>query len=257
MTYLANVDKETFWAHKTWPSFANRPDREETVVILPFVGFADWGLGHPLDIEETVSLAVLKCAVQGVKSKIPIQVVPPLRFVLGPYANCAFSIEPETAYQFIEEVVHSIHLTGFKKVVLYNSSPWNEELINKACARDLRIKYGMQMFSVNLYGLGLDFHPIRSTSRKRLQTLGTHLLDKEPNLESSVNKTIPVDGLTPGDAISASALNESLSLEQAHRKGPQILSESSDHLARLLKEIHERQPLADDGRIEQKNGVLQ
>ena len=65
MTYLANVDKDTFWAHKTWPSFASRPDREETVVILPFVGFADWGLGHPFDIEEIVSMAVLKCAVQG------------------------------------------------------------------------------------------------------------------------------------------------------------------------------------------------
>ena len=180
-------------------------------------------------------------------------------FVLGPYANCAFSIDPETAYQVhVEEVVRNPSTSrDSEKLFLYNSSPWNEELINKACARDLRIKYGMQMFSVNLYGLGLDFHPVRSTSRKRLQTLGTHLLDKEPNLESSVNKTIPVDGLTPGDAISASALIESLSLEQAHRKGPQILSESSDHLARLLKEIHERQPLADDGRIEQKNGVLQ
>lgn len=255
MTYIANADKETFWAHATWDAYARLPDKKKYLVIVPLAGFADWGLGHPLDIEETISMAVLKQAVEQTKEEIPIKVVPPLRFVLGPYANCAFSIDPETAYQFVEEVVHSIYITGFRKIVFFNSSPWNEEIINKACARDLRIKYGVQPFSINLYGLGLDFHPVRSTSRRKLQTLGTYLLNREPDINGSGDKIIPADALSVGSADGAPALTDCIPLEEARKEGPAILEDAGEHLSRLFVEIHERKPLPNDGKFEQKKGL--
>ena len=237
MTEIANVDKETFWAHQSWPAFADWPDKEEVVVVVPFVGFADWGLGHPLDLEEIVGMEVLRSAVEGVKGTVTLLVVPPLRFVLGPYANCAFGVDPETAYQFVVEVVQSIHLAGFRKIVLFNTSPWSEDLINKACARDLRIELGLQMFSINLYGLGLDFHPVRSGSRTRVQTLGTFLLNSEPSFDGGSDREIPSDGLSPGESHRGSTLVEFRTLQEAHREGPVILRESAEHLGQLLKEI--------------------
>ena len=237
MTEIANVDRETFWAHQSWPSLADRLDKERVIVVVPFAGYADWGLGHPLDLEEIVGMTVLRRAVEDVKGAIPILVVPPLRFVLGPYGNCAFTIDPETAYQFVVEVVESIHLAGFRKVVLFNTSPWSEDLINKACARDLRIEFGLQIFSVNLYGLGLDFHPVRSGSRRTVQTLGTFLLNREPSFDADPSWRIPSDGLSPGEPDGGPILRGFQTLEEAGREGPNILRESGGHLGRLLREI--------------------
>ncbi len=249
MTQIANIDKDTFWGHHSWVEFAELSNKEKHLAIVPICGFADWGLGHPLDIEETVSMAVLRFAVEQSKDTVPIRVLPPLRFVLGPYPNCFFSIDPETAYRFFEEIVHSIHLSGFKRALLFNSSPWNEEITEKACARDLRIKFGMQMFCINLSALGLDFHPERSTSRRELQTLGSFLLGRGPDLAGNHSKQIPADGLAPGEVGAAPALTECDSLAVARNLGPRILKESGRHLARLFLEIFRRKPLPHDGRI--------
>ena len=243
MTYLANVDKETFWGHRTWADFAAMPEKERTLVVVPFCGMADWGLGHPLDCEEMVAMSVLKRAVEVCRTKVPVMVLPPLRFVLGPYPNCAFSIDPDTAYQFVEEVVRSIHVSGFQKLVLFNSSPWNEDIVNKACARDLRIKFGLQMFSINLHGIGLDFHPVRSNSRREVQTLATFLSGWEPEWEGSAGKPIPSDGLAIGEPTHGSALVDAVSLAEALEKGPRLLESSGRRLARLFQEIHARKPL--------------
>ena len=249
MSQIANVDRETFWANHSWVHFAELSDKEKHLVIVPVCGFADWGLGHPLDVEETVGLAVLKFAIEELKGRVLVRVLPPLRFSLGPYHNCFFSIDPETAYCFVEEVVYSVKLSGFRKVVLFNTSPWNEEITEKACARDLRINLGLQMFSINLSALGLDFHPERSTSRRVVQTLATFLLGREPNLADNFSKQIPSDGLAPSEVGAAPALTECDSLMEAGRVGPRILSESGQRLARLLCDVHDRESLPDGGRI--------
>ncbi len=255
MTYIADVEKNTFWAHRSWTRFAEIEDKHNHLIVVPVFGFADWGLGHPMDLEEIAGMAILKQAVKTIKGFLSLIVVPPLRFVLGPYQNCAFSLDPETAYDFVEEVVHSIHITGFNKVVFFNTSPWNEEIINKACARDLRIKYAMQMFSINLYGLGLDFHPVRSKSRSQLQTMGTYLLEKEPILSADEGKLVPSDALELGEAAHAPALVDFTPIEQARREGSALLRQTGESLAGLLLEISERPPLPHDGVIYQKKGL--
>ncbi len=252
MTYIANVDKDTFWAHATWEQFARLPDKEKVLVIVPVVGFADWGLGHPLDSEEIVSMAILREAVRGVGQDVLLKVLPPLRFVLGPYRNTFFGLDPETAYDFVEEVVHSVGISGFRRIVFYNSNPWNEEIIDKAVARDLRIKYGYQIFSINLYGLGLDFHPVRSSSRRRLQTLLTFLLDEEPLVDAPAFRNVPSDALELGEAEAGLALDSFDRVDVAADEGPEIVEETGRRLARLLAEIQARPPLANDGKIENR-----
>ncbi len=62
--HLCVADEASFWPWFRWPDFAAWPGKSETVVVLPIVGFADWGLGHALDIEETLAMPVLRQAAE-------------------------------------------------------------------------------------------------------------------------------------------------------------------------------------------------
>ena len=177
---LCIADDATFWPWRRWPEFSRWPDPESTVVVVPVAGFADWHLGQPLDAEETVLLSVLKAASDAWNPRQSLLVTPPLRFVVGPEANAAFAVDVPTAHAFIAEIVHSIVAAGFRRVVLFNASPWNEEIVS-AAGRDLRIALGVQMFTLQLSGLGLDFHPTRGGDRQKLRALiaGLPSADKE------------------------------------------------------------------------------
>jgi hypothetical protein len=169
-----------------------------------------------MDSEETVLLSVLREASQQRPSNLPLLVLPPVRFVLGPDAGCAFAVDPPLAHGLLAELLASVSASGFRKVVLYNSSPWNEELI-ATVARDNRIALGLQIFRVSLSGLGLDLHPTRSQSRGQFQTLVTALTGREP-------EALPVEVTAPatrpwGDERVYPLLNAPLPLEAARAAG--------------------------------------
>ena len=164
---LCNADDATFWAWHRWPEFARWKAPATTVVVIPLAGFCDWGLDRPLDSEETVLLSVLRAASESRTPDQSLLVTPPLRFVVGPNAHCAFAVDVPTAHAFIAEVTASVAVAGFRRLVLFNASPWNEELV-VAASRDLRIALGVQLFTIHLSALGLDFLPSRSPDRTRL-----------------------------------------------------------------------------------------
>lgn len=209
-TPLCLADEATFWPWLPWTDFARWPDKAGTTVVLPVTGFADWGLDAPLDAEETVALSVLRAA--SARPALPpgkLLVLPPQRFVVGPSASCAFPVDVPTAHAALDEWCASVAAAGFRRIVIYNSSPWNEELVD-AAARDIRIARGLQMFCVNLSALGLDFAPWRDGERTALRALLAELA-------------------TTAD-------------------GP-LLAAASAHLARLIVEISARPPLPRDGAL--------
>ena len=152
VTPLCIADDATFWPWHRWPEFHRWPDRERTLVILPLAGSADWGLGHPMDSEETVLLSVLREASQQRPSNLPLLVLPPVRFVLGPDAGCAFAVDPPLAHGLLAELLASVSASCFRKGVLYNSRPCNEDLIDSV-ARDHCMTRGLQILCVSLSGL--------------------------------------------------------------------------------------------------------
>jgi creatinine amidohydrolase len=80
---LCVADDATFWPWFSSPTIGAWPERERTVVILPLAGMADWGLGHPLDSEETVLTHVLRDACRLIpKGNRPL-VAPVLRCAFG------------------------------------------------------------------------------------------------------------------------------------------------------------------------------
>ncbi|MCU0792974.1 MAG: creatininase family protein, partial [Opitutaceae bacterium] len=170
-TPLCLADDATFWPWSRWTELARWPDKADTVVVLPVTGLADWGLDAPLDAEETVALSILRAA--AARPALPagrLLVLPPQRFVAGSSESCAFAVDVPTAHAALDEWCASVAAAGFRRIVLYNSSPWNEELVD-AAARDIRIARGLQMFCVNLSALGLDFAPWRGGERAELRAL--------------------------------------------------------------------------------------
>jgi creatinine amidohydrolase len=246
LTPLCVADDATFWPWRRWPEFSRWPDPAKTIVVVPLAGTADWGLGHALDAEETVLTHVLRAASQARSPSLPLLVVPPLRFVLGPDAGCAFAIDPPTAHTFLADVLGSIAVSNFKKVVLFNASPWNEEFI-AAVARDNRIALGLQIFRISLSGLGLDLHPVRSQSRRKFQTLVTALTDREPDAS-------PADSAAPatrawGDERIFPLPGPAVALDAARTEGAATLAAAAQKLLSLLGEIHARPPLPHGGKI--------
>jgi hypothetical protein len=213
------------------------------VVVIPVAGLADWGLGHPLDAEESVLLPVLAAASRLRPPDRRLLVIPPLRFVAGPDRGCAFAVEPPVAHALIAEVAASIGAAGFRRIVLFNASPWNEELC-AAAARDLRVGRGLHLFCIQLSSLGLDFHPGRSRDRRRVQTLVTALTGRAPEATGG-EASLPGWGEEPVTPLAGPALD----LAAAQAEGAVTLAAAAKRLAGLLGEIGARPPLRDDGRI--------
>jgi hypothetical protein len=201
------------------------------------VGLADWGLGHPLDAEETILTHVLKEACRMTPNARKPLVVPPLRFVFGADKSCAFPVDQPTALALITEVTHSVAAAGFKRVVVMNSSPWNEEICG-AATRDLRVFRNLHMFQLHLSAIELDFHPIRSRSRRRVQTLATFLLGAEPEKFEGPG-TSPSWGEEPVTPLAGPAAT----LAQAAAEGPALLSTAAGRVAKLLSDIRDRAAL--------------
>jgi creatinine amidohydrolase len=236
---LCVADGATFWAWHSSPKLGSWPNPARTVVIIPLAGMADWGLGHPLDAEETVLLHVLQGACRLVAADRKPLVLPPLRFVFGADPSCAFPVDQPTAHALIAEAAASVAAAGFRKIVLLNSSPWNEELCG-AAARDLRVSRTLHMFQVHLSALGLDFHPVRSKSRRTLQTLLTALSGAEPEPQESGKHS---KTFTWGDESVVPLPGPALGLKAARAEGAATLAAAAGRLAGLISDIHDRAPL--------------
>lgn len=210
---------ESLWALRSWAEFSSMENRDKRVVILPVTGMSDWSLGAPLDFEECLTLSILQCALQNSPDPKRFIVVPPIRFCLGRRDQSFFSLDPETAHAFIEEVVASIHSHGFRKIVFLNSSPLNEDLVD-AAGRDLRIQLGVQPFCINLRGIGLDLQ-------------------------------------SPEHRDKLLAIRDALfSPESGDEQGKALLESAGKDLLSLLDEVYTFAPLRNEGRIPTKTYPL-
>jgi hypothetical protein len=145
MFRLSHDDLRTAWSHRTWEDFAAAPASDTRIAILPLHGFADHGLGLPLHLEEVIGSRLLRDALAGIPPSEAC-VLPPLRHVVGPYAACSFSVDPDTALALIGEIAAGVHAAGFRKLVLLSSSPWATELTATA-ALEARVALGLHTSS--------------------------------------------------------------------------------------------------------------
>ena len=224
----ANADSATAWAHQTWSDLAARADKDRTLVILPVHGFGDHGLGLPLNTEEIVGSAVLRAAIDSAALQPHVLVLPPFQFGAAPYAHSHFGVDPETALDALGEILTSIKTSGFTRVLLFNTSPWNAELAGTA-ALDARIALDLRPYVVGSAGLGLPFHPA-DPRRTQTQAVAARLLGQSP--ASSAPADIRDTDFRPGFYAQPSPVAPDLSLDAAT-----LFSAAAHTLAGFLREI--------------------
>lgn len=233
---LSAVPDDCSWSSRTWQDFARAKNQTRRLVVLPLFGFADWGLGRSIDLEETLGTAVLQQALARwpARANTPL-ILPPLRFVLGPYSHTLFGIDFETAVELVREIGASVHAAGFQRLALFNTSPWNEELIN-AAGRDLRVEFGLQVFLVNLGALGLDLHPVRSPDRDVVQCAACACTGALPAREKSAGR-ISLPEFRPGHIQQPPPLAFRRKLPDAIEEGQGHLAAAGERLASLFGEM--------------------
>jgi creatinine amidohydrolase len=235
MTWLANVDRGTFWAHHPWSEFASLAAKDRSLVILPLFGFADHGLGLPLDAEEILGSAVIRHAVIQAGNTVPCLVLPPVRFGLAPYPGSFFGIDADTAHALLHEIAASVKSAGFSKLVFFATSPWHRELVIDA-SRDIRVAQKLQTFIIQTPALGFNFHPA-SEKRTHAQAAVSHLLGTPVRPSTHPADMRDVD-FRPGCYLQPSPLAPDSSID-----GAAVISAAGQHLARLFADIQARAPL--------------
>lgn len=225
----ANADSASAWAHQTWSDLDARPDKARVLVILPVHGFADHGLGLPLDTEETVGSALLRSSVAASGLAAHILVLPPFTFGAAPYAHTHFGTDPETALDALGELLSSVKASGFTRVLLFNTSPWNTELAGTA-ALDARTALDLRTYVIGSAGLGLGFHP-EDPKRARTQAVAALLLGRLPAPAATPADVRDTD-FRPGFYAQPAPLTPDPELD-----GERLFTEAAARLASLLQEI--------------------
>ena len=240
---LSNICSKAQWADLGTTDFALLSGRNRHLIVVPVVGMADWGLGRPLDLEENLTAAVLNRALDQVSDQIDLLVLPPQRFVAAPYDHAFFGLDAESTETALNELARSIHASGFRRLLFLNASPWNEEIIDTT-ARDLRVATGMEIFCINLAGIGLDLHPGRSRNRVEIQQAASFVYgdrSDEPRLPARTELT----WFRPGRFDQPAPLSSTPDHAVAMDLGRRVITQSGDHLGSLLREIHDRPALPD------------
>lgn len=245
---LADLPDAVLWSSRTWPDFARARGGRSNLALLPVFGMADWGLGRAIDLEETLGCGVLRALLAADEAwSEQLTILPPLRFALGPYPHSLFPIDYETALDLMREIGESLVAAGIRRMVMFNSSPWNEELM-ETCACDLRAGLGLQTFVINLESLGLDLHPVRSSTRTIVQAVAC-ALSRRPPANDAPRSDCRLIEFRPGDIRQPPPLALSKSLDASVQDGWTALAEAGTRFARLLAEIAAHPALAHDGAI--------
>ena len=227
--WLANAAASTAWAHRTWSELAARTDKETTVVILPVHGFADHGMGLPLDAEEVAGSAVLRAAVESISPSTPALMLPPLRFGAAPYAHTFFGVDAPTALASLQEIAAGVKSAGFCKLLFFNTNPWNAELVSTA-ALEIRVRQGLSTYVIKSGGIGLGFHSADATCRQT-QAMAASLLAIRPD-EKTIAPNMKDAEFRPGFYGQPEPVAFDASLD-----GRALLIATADKLAALLREI--------------------
>ncbi len=248
---LVDLPDAVLWTSRTWTDFARLSARQRasTLVVLPLFGFGDWGLGRSIDLEEQIGAAVLRQAVEKAgKPAAELLIMPPLRFVLGPYVHNLFGVDFETALDLLHEIATSVKTAGFRKLVLFTTSPWNEELIDVA-GRAMRVRLGIQAFQISLGALGLDLHPLRASDRSAVQLAASACARRAPNDAAMSVEAIALREFRPGNVEQPGPVRLPLPLEEAIPAGEKVIVAAARKFSHLCAEIARKAALPNEGRI--------
>jgi creatinine amidohydrolase len=147
------IPDNRFLPYFTWKQ-VDALSREDTLFILPTAAIEQHGHHLPLATDTLLNNYILGHALQLLPAEMPIYALAPICYGKS-NEHLGFpgtlSVSATTMMSVIHDVAESLHQSGFKRLVLYNSHGGNSSLVDMM-ARDLRAEFDMQTFC--LYGAG-------------------------------------------------------------------------------------------------------
>ncbi|HNZ63435.1 MAG TPA: creatininase family protein [Bacillota bacterium] len=143
----------------TWADI-DKIDRSRSLILFPIGAFEQHGRHLPLGTDNLILMEVLKqaqsiCQRNSMHNNLlkNILCLPPLLYG-NSHEHLSFpgtvSLNCRTIASIIENVIESLSIHGFKKLVVFNSHGGNTDLIN-ACSQEWEQKYGTKVFLISLW----------------------------------------------------------------------------------------------------------
>jgi creatinine amidohydrolase len=141
------------FAYLTWKQVDALP-RESTLLVLPTAAIEQHGHHLPLATDTLINNLLLGTALARMPADMPIYALPPVCYgKSNEHIGFAgtLSVSAATFMAVLRDIGASVAVSGFKKLVLFNTHGGNSSLID-VMARDLRAEFGLRVFC--LYGSG-------------------------------------------------------------------------------------------------------
>lgn len=154
---LYNVHPAVAWAYKQWPDFMPDSGTADQIAVLPAASFRSWNPDWPLDLCESVGMALLRKACEEFDPQGEIlRILPSWRFSIEAHREDSFfALDPDAGLKALAEIMNGVKLAGFRKVILFAMSPDLSSWLDVA-GRELRISHHLQPFLIHLADLGYD-----------------------------------------------------------------------------------------------------
>jgi creatinine amidohydrolase len=153
------IPDDRFLPYLTWKQ-VEALDKLSTLIILPTAAIEQHGHHLPLATDTLLNNFILGRALELISPQLPAYALAPICYGKS-NEHLGFpgtlSVSASTMRAVVRDVAQSVHSSGFKRLVIYNSHGGNSSLLD-VMARDLRAEFGLQVFrlgaGVKLSGLG-------------------------------------------------------------------------------------------------------
>jgi len=152
------IPDNRFLPYLTWKQ-VEALDKAKTLIILPVAAIEQHGHHLPLATDTLLNNFILGRALELIPADMPVYALAPICYGKS-NEHLGFpgtlSVSAATLMAVVRDLGQSVHSSGFKRLVIYNSHGGNSSLLD-VMARDLRAEFGLQVFrlgaGVKLAGL--------------------------------------------------------------------------------------------------------
>jgi creatinine amidohydrolase len=152
------IPDHRFLPYLTWKQ-VEALDKQSTLIILPTAAIEQHGHHLPLATDTLLNNYILGRTLELIPASLPVYALAPICYGKS-NEHLGFpgtlSVSAATMMAVVHDVAQSVHTSGFKRLVIYNSHGGNSSLLD-VMARDLRAEFGLQVFrlgaGVKLAGL--------------------------------------------------------------------------------------------------------
>lgn len=175
------------WGTRDFDALRIQGRLDDWVAVLPVAATEQHGPHLPVKVDTALVDGVIAAAIPHLTAQHHSLFLPTLPVGFSPehsaYAG-TLTLKAETVLRLWTDIGDSVAASGFKKMVLFNAHGGQVGLMD-VVARDLRVRHGMLVFSVNWYDLPL-IHPqgvdVRSQFSAHEHRFGIHAGDIETSM---------------------------------------------------------------------------